>query len=91
MHIAFAKPSYLSRDEVPEDEVAAERATLETISRNEGKPEAALPKIIDGRLTGWFKERVLLEQGYVRDEKQTISAMLGSARIVAFAQVVIGA
>jgi elongation factor Ts len=91
VHIAFTKPSYLSRDEVPEDEVAAERATLETISRNEGKPEAALPKIIDGRLTGWFKERVLLEQGYVRDEKQTISAMLGSARIVAFAQVVIGA
>jgi len=91
VHIAFTKPTYLSRDEVPEDEVAAERATLETISRNEGKPEAALPKIVEGRMTGWFKERVLLEQGYVRDEKQTISAMLGSARIVAFAQVVIGA
>ena len=91
VHIAFTKPTYLSRDEVPEDEVAAERATLETISRNEGKPEAALEKIVEGRLTGWFKERVLLEQGYVRDEKQTISAMLGSARIVAFAQVVIGA
>ena len=91
VHIAFTKPTYLSRDEVPDDEVAAERATLETISRNEGKPEAALPKIVEGRMTGWFKERVLLEQGYVRDEKQTISAMLGSARIVAFAQVVIGA
>jgi elongation factor Ts len=91
VHIAFAKPSYLSRDEVPEDEVAAERATLETISRNEGKPEAALEKIVGGRMNGWFKERVLLEQGYVRDEKQTISSMLGSARIVAFAQVVIGA
>ena len=91
VHIAFTKPTYLSRDEVPEDEVAAERATLETISRNEGKPEAALPKIVEGRMTGWFKERVLLEQGYVRDEKQTISAMLGSASIVAFAQVVIGA
>ena len=91
VHIAFTKPTYLSRDEVPEDEVAAERATLETISRNEGKPEAALPKIVEGRMTGWFKERVLLEQGYVRDEKQTILAMLGSASIVAFAQVVIGA
>jgi elongation factor Ts len=90
VHIAFSKPRYLSRDEVPEDEVAAERATLETISRNEGKPEAALPKIVEGRLNGWFKERVLLEQGYVRDEKQTIAAMLGSARIVTFAQVVIG-
>ena len=91
VHIAFTKPTYLSRDEVPEDEVAAERATLEKISRNEGKPEAALEKIVEGRLTGWFKERVLLEQSYVRDDKQTIAAMLGSAHIVAFAQVVIGA
>ena len=91
VHIAFTKPAYLSRDEVPKDEVAAERATLETISRNEGKPEAALEKIVEGRLTGWFKERVLLDQSYVRDEKQTITALLGSARIVAFAQVVVGA
>ena len=91
VHIAFAKPAYLSRDEVPEADVAAERATLETISRNEGKPEAALEKIVEGRMNGWFKERVLLDQSYVRDEKQTISALLGSARIVAFAQVVIGA
>ena len=91
VHIAFTKPTFLNRDEVPADEVAAERATLETISRNEGKPEAALGKIVEGRLNGWFKERVLLEQSYVRDEKQTISGMLGSATVVAFAQVVIGA
>ncbi len=91
VHIAFTKPSYLSRDEIPAEEVATERATLETISRNEGKPEAALEKIVDGRMNGWFKERVLLDQSYVRDEKQTITAMLGSARIVAFAQVVVGA
>ncbi len=91
VHIAFTKPAYLSRDDVPADEVAAERATLETISRNEGKPEAALQKIVEGRLTGWFKERVLLDQPYVRDDKKTIAEMLGSARIVAFAQVVIGA
>ena len=90
VHIAFTKPTYLSRDEVPEDEVAAERATLETISRNEGKPEASLEKIVDGRMNGWFKERVLLDQSYVRDEKKTIAAMLGSARIVSFAQVVVG-
>jgi elongation factor Ts len=64
---------------------------LETISRNEGKPDAALEKIVEGRLSGWFKERVLLDQAYVRDEKQTITALLGSASIVAFAQVVIGA
>jgi elongation factor Ts len=91
VHIAFAKPAYLSRDEVPEAEVAAERETLTTISRNEGKPEAAMEKIVEGRMNGWFKERVLLDQSYVRDEKQTIAGMLGSAHIVSFAQVVIGA
>jgi len=91
VHIAFTKPAYLSRDEVPEADVAAERETLTTISRNEGKPEAAMEKIVEGRMTGWFKERVLLDQSYVRDEKQTIAGMLGSARIVSFAQVVIGA
>ncbi len=91
VHIAFTKPAYLSRDDVPEADITAERATVAEISRNEGKPEAALDKIVDGRMNGWFKERVLLDQSYVRDEKQTIAGMLGSARIVAFAQVVIGA
>ena len=76
--------------DVPEAEVAAERETLTTISRNEGKPEAALPKIIEGRLNGWFKERVLLEQPYVKDEKQTIAQFLNGATITAYAQVVIG-
>jgi elongation factor Ts len=91
VHIAFTKPTYLSRDDVPEADIAAERATVTEISRNEGKPEAAMDKIVDGRMTGWFKDRVLLDQAYVKDEKQTITGMLGSARIVAFAQVVIGA
>jgi elongation factor Ts len=91
VHIAFTKPTYLSRDEVPEADVAAERATVAEISRNEGKPEAAMEKIVEGRMTGWFKERVLLDQSYVRDEKQTIAGMLGPARIVSFAQVVVGA
>ena len=67
-----------------------ERATVETISRNEGKPEAAMAKIVEGRMNGWFKERVLLEQSYVHDEKQTIAALLGPAEIVSFAQVVVG-
>ncbi len=87
VHIAFARPTYVSRDDVPADEVAAERETVEKIARNEGKPEAALPKIIEGRLSGWYKERVLLDQAYVRDEKQTIAKLLGSARVVRFAQV----
>ena len=90
LHIAFARPQYLSRDEVPANLVEEERQTLEAISRNEGKPEAALPKIIEGRLNGWFKERVLLDQDYVSDEKQTISKVLGSAEMKRFAQVVVG-
>jgi elongation factor Ts len=90
VHIAFAKPAYLRRDDVPAADVAAERSTVEEISRNEGKPEAALAKIVEGRMNGWFKERVLLEQPYVRDEKQTVAAWLGSAEVVRFAQVVVG-
>ncbi len=89
-HIAFARPQYLRREDVPAEEVAAERATVEEISRNEGKPEASLPKVVEGRMNGWYKERVLLEQPYVRDEKRTIADLLGSAGVVRFAQVVIG-
>lgn len=90
VHVAFAKPQFLTRADVPSDQVEAERKTVEEISRNEGKPEAALPKIIEGRLNGWFKERVLLEQSYVKDEKQSIEAFLNGATIVAYAQVVVG-
>jgi elongation factor Ts len=90
VHAAFTKPQYLNRADVPQSEIDKERATVEEISRNEGKPEAALPKIIDGRMNGWFKDRVLTEQSYVKDEKQTIAQFLGSASITAFAQVVIG-
>ncbi len=89
-HIAFARPVYLSRDEVPEAEVAAERETVEKIARNEGKPEAQLAKVVDGRLNGWYKERVLLDQPYVKDEKQTIAKLLGPAKVTQFAQVVVG-
>jgi elongation factor Ts len=90
VHIAFARPTYLRREDVPHDEVEAERATVERISRNEGKPDAALGKIIEGRMNGWFKERVLLEQAYARDDKRTIAEVIGSAEIVRFAQVVVG-
>ena len=90
VHIAFAKPLYLTREDVPSSEVDAERATIEEISRNEGKPDAALPKIIEGRLNGWFKERVLVDQSYVKDEKQSVQQFLGAATIVSYAQVVIG-
>jgi elongation factor Ts len=90
VHVGFAKPQYLRREDVPADVVAKERATLETLSRNEGKPEAALPKIVEGRLNGFYKEIVLLEQAYVRDEKQTIAQLLGSATLVRYDQVMIG-
>jgi len=90
VHVAFTKPTYLSRDEVPAEEVAAERETLTTITRNEGKPEAALDKIVEGKLNGWFQERVLLEQKYVKDEKQTITQLLGGAGVVRFGLIVVG-
>jgi elongation factor Ts len=93
VHIAFGKPTYLSREEVPAEEVAAERVTLEAQTRNEGKPEQAIAKIVEGKIQGWFKRvpgGVLLEQPYARDEKQTVSQVLGSASIVRFAQVLIG-
>ncbi|MDQ6697437.1 MAG: translation elongation factor Ts [Actinomycetota bacterium] len=90
VHIAFSRPAYLRREEVPEAEMAEERQTLENITRTEGKPEAAMEKIVTGRLNGWLKERVLLEQPYVKDEKQTINQVLGDASIVRFAQVAIG-
>jgi elongation factor Ts len=89
-HIAFARPTYISRDEVPEAEVAAERETVEKIARNEGKPDAALPKIVEGRLGGWYKERVLLDQPYVKNEKESIATLLGPATVTRFAQVVVG-
>jgi elongation factor Ts len=93
VHIAFGKPSVLSRDEVPASEVETERAALEAQTRNEGKPEAALGKIVDGKLNGWYKRvpgGVLLEQPYAKDDKRTVAQVLGDARIVRFAQVVIG-
>lgn len=90
IHVAFTKPEHLSRDEVPAEKVAAERETLTAITRAEGKPEAALDKIVEGRLGGWFQERVLLEQKFVRDEKQTITQVLGGASVVRFGLIAIG-
>jgi elongation factor Ts len=90
VHIAFAKPPYLTRDEVPADAVEKERQALLDITKAEGKPEQAWPKIVEGRLNAWFKDQVLLEQGFVRDDKTTITQLLGGATIVRFAQVYIG-
>ncbi|MST32028.1 translation elongation factor Ts [Acidimicrobiaceae bacterium USS-CC1] len=93
VHVAFGRPNYLDRDEVPAAEVEAERATAENQTRLEGKPEAALPKIVEGKLTGWFKRvpgGVLLEQPFAKDDKQSVKQYLGKASVVRFAQAVIG-
>ena len=99
LHISFARPSVLSKDDIPADEVAEQRATFENQTRNEGKPEQAMPKIVEGKLQGWFKRvsegkgkqgGALLEQPWTHDEKQSVTQALGSATIVKFAQVEIG-
>lgn len=89
LHIAFARPQYVTREEVPEAEVAEERQTVEQIARNEGKPEAALPKIIEGRMNGFYRDRVLLDQVSAKDDR-SITDILGGAEVVRFAQVVVG-
>ena len=90
VHVAFARPKYLRREDVPGDLVEKERATLEAITRNEGKPEQAIGKIVEGRLNGYFKEICLLDQPYAKDDKQSIGELLGDATLVRFAQVEIG-
>jgi elongation factor Ts len=90
VHIAFARPKYLRREDVPADQVEQERSTLEALTRNEGKPEQAIPKIVEGRLNGFYKDVTLLEQPYAKDDKQSIHQLLGGAQIVRFAQVEVG-
>jgi elongation factor Ts len=90
VHVAFARPKYLSPDDVPEDIIQHERATFEALTRNEGKPEQAIPKIVDGRLQGFFKDVCLLEQPFAKDDKKQIKDLLSGARIVRWAQVEIG-
>src|SRR5579871_949318 len=93
VHIAFAKPDYLRREDVPAERIEEERATLEAQTRNEGKPEAAIPKIVDGKVNGFFKAvpgGVLLEQPFTKDDKQSVAQALGGATVTRFAQVIIG-
>jgi elongation factor Ts len=92
-HISFADPQYLTKDEVPADAVEAERRIVEEISRGEGKPEVALPKIVEGRLGAFFKQVALLEQDYARDNKLTITQVLAQAGLTVsgFARFKVGA
>jgi elongation factor Ts len=79
MQIAALKPRYVTRDEVPADLVANERRIAEETAREEGKPEQALPKIVEGRVNGFFKDVVLVEQPSVQDSKKTVKAVLDEA------------
>ncbi len=92
-HISFAAPIYLTRDEVPASEVETERRIVETISREEGKPEAALPKIVEGRLGAFFKQVSLLEQEYARDNKLIVANVAKDAglTITGFTRFKVGA
>lgn len=89
LHVAFARPSYLSTDQVPAGEADAERASLLEITKAEGKPEQAWDKIVEGRMRGWYAERVLLEQG-LHGDKTTVKSSLGGGSIARFVQVVNG-
>ena len=90
VHIAFARPKYMAKSDVPQEVIDAERATLEVVTRNEGKPEAAIGKIVDGRVQGFFKDIALLEQPYAKDDKQSVAQIIGKATIVRYSQVEIG-
>ena len=91
-HIAAFSPTYVSRDEVSEDVVAKEREIAEATAREEGKPEAALSKIVEGRVNGFFKEAVLVEQAFAKDPKKTVGKVLTEAgvQVTGFARFKVG-
>jgi elongation factor Ts len=76
LHVASEAPRWVTREEVPAEVIEAERQVLENLTRNEGKPEQAIPKIVEGRLGGFYKTNVLTEQGFVRDPKVTVGSLL---------------
>jgi elongation factor Ts len=92
-HIAAFAPNYLSRADVPAEVVENERRLAEETSREEGKPEAALPKIVEGRVNGFFKDNVVLEQAFAKDPKKTVQKVLDEAGVTlqAFARFRVGA
>ena len=93
MHIAAFSPSVLSREDIDAETVENERRVAEATAREEGKPEAALPKIVEGRVNGYFKENVLLEQPFAKDAKKTVGKVLeeSGAKATAFARFRVGA
>ena len=92
MQIASLKAKYVSRDEIPADVVESEKRIAEATAREEGKPEAALPKIVEGRVNGFYKDAVLTEQSSVLDSKKTVGALLSQAgvTVTAFSRFEVG-
>ncbi|HOA86663.1 MAG: translation elongation factor Ts [Microbacteriaceae bacterium] len=92
-HISFANPSYLSREDVPAADVEKEREIVTAISREEGKPEAALPKIVEGRVGAYFKQVALLDQDYAKDNKLSVAQVTKDAGLTVtdFARFKVGA
>nr|WSZ98756.1 translation elongation factor Ts [Streptomyces sp. NBC_00857] len=91
-HIAAFAPKYLNRDEVPAETVENERRVAEATSREEGKPEAALPKIVEGRVNGFFKDVVVTEQAFAKDNKKSVQKVLDEAGVALtrFARIKVG-
>jgi elongation factor Ts len=94
LHIASAAPRWVSREDVPADLIESERAVLENLTRNEGKPEQAIPKIVEGRIGGFYKENCLLEQGFVRDPKVVVGSLVSTlgpdAKVTRFVRIKVG-
>jgi elongation factor Ts len=92
MHIAAFSPTVLTREEVPAETVENERRVAEATAKEEGKPEAALPRIVEGRVNGYFKENVLLEQPFAKEPKKTVGKVLeeGGATATSFARFRVG-
>ena len=76
MHTAAYSPLYLSREDVPAETIAKERSIAEETTRAEGKPEKAIPRIVEGRLNGFFKENCLVDQPYAKDPKTTVGKVV---------------
>ena len=76
MHVAAYSPLYLTREDVPAETIAKERAIAEETTRAEGKPEKAVPRIVEGRLNGYFKENCLVDQPYAKDPKTTVGKVV---------------
>lgn len=92
VHIAALAPQYLTEEDIPEEVVASERRIATELTISEGKPERAVPKIVEGRLQGFFKQVTLMDQGYARDPKQTVRQIVdgAGAKVTGFKRVRVG-